>query len=673
MRIPRRGMLLCFALPFVIYLHSLANGFSFDDDSVVVKNKLIRSWANVSALFSHAYFVNTGELSYRPLVTLTFFVDYSVWGLLPFGYHFVNMLLHGLNAALLAAVALAWGSSRRAAVAAGLLFAAHALASEVVCAASFREDALASLFMLLTVRLYLCGREYDGAFQAPVVRRFAAIGRIACYALALAAKELALVTLPIVLLCRWTRRRSRAAAPAVGRLEAATQVAVTLGYLFVRFKLMRSSLETPCAAPRSFGVMAWDALRILGVYANLSFFPVRLCSNRVLGDYGPGTALAGLLAAAALGWAWAGKRTRPIGYACTWAALTFLPVSNVVRLRNPVAERHAYAPLLGFAVCLASVLFALPRRGRKLAGGLLAALLIFYAASAVDRVFSWQDDYALSAADILVSPSGPRARHLLGDAYYERGQLVRALWSQKHAVRSWPNYIEAWINGGAALLDSGRPAEAARWFARALRVPRAEVHNVRNYAWAAYNLALAYERMGQWDRAVRVCRDAIRRGYEGPESFVALARMLTQSGNSDAAKKTLVQAAKMYPESGRIQAALGDVWRALGKPRKAAAAYEAAAQLGWRRWTMRINLANTYLDLGRAQEAAQLCQHLLELLPDAVVAHYGLGMALRQLGQPNEAKTHLETFLRYWQGDPRLAENARTALAEITRGERSFP
>lgn len=653
---PHWGALLCLVLPLVIYLHSLANGFSFDDDSVIVENTLIRSWGNLPMLFSRSYFANAGELSYRPLVTLSFLIDRHAWGLVPSGYHLVNMVLHGLNAIAVASVAAAWGASAPVGVMAGLLFGAHALASEVVCAAAFREDALTSLFMLLTVRLYLTQDRPSG---------LRVLGRVACYALALASKEVALVTLPMVVWCRWTERRRRETPTRVTWGEVAVQCAITLGYLLVRFKLMRSPMDIPEGAPRTVGVLAWDGLRILGAYVGMALFPFGLCSNCMPSSYGAAAALVGGLAVA-VGVVWcAARRSGPVRNGLFWFALTFLPVSNVVRLRNPVAERHVYTPLLGFVVCLAGVFGGLWPRQRRRACVLLIVALACYGATAVQRVFCWQDDYALSTADIPNTPSGPRARHLLGLAYYKRGMLARSIASHRRARRYWPHYIEAWLNGGAALLDADRPAEALEWLKRALGVPPSEVHDRRNYAWAWYNTSLAYERMGQWDRAVQACRSAIDRGYRAEESFVALARVQTKAGKPNAAKRTLLDAAQLYPGSGRIQAALGDTWRTLQQSAAAAAAYEKALRLGWDHWAACINLANTYLDLGRAQEAAELCRNLLELAPDVIVAYYGLGMALGQLGRTAEARKHMEIFLRHWQGDPQLSENARAALKRL--------
>lgn len=88
-------------LSFAAYLNVLSNTFVFDDVYVISGNYFIRDWQNVFGLFTSKYFAASGELSYRPVVTLSYFVDYSLWHLNPMGYHLTNIVLHTLNSALL--------------------------------------------------------------------------------------------------------------------------------------------------------------------------------------------------------------------------------------------------------------------------------------------------------------------------------------------------------------------------------------------------------------------------------------------------------------------------------------------------------------------------------------------------------------------------------------------
>lgn len=85
------------AITQLVYLNSLSNNFTYDDEFTIVNNYFIKTWTTVSSLFSKEYFTLSGELSYRPVVTLSYFIDYALWELNPLGYHFTNSLLHTFN------------------------------------------------------------------------------------------------------------------------------------------------------------------------------------------------------------------------------------------------------------------------------------------------------------------------------------------------------------------------------------------------------------------------------------------------------------------------------------------------------------------------------------------------------------------------------------------------
>src|SRR3990172_10267349 len=70
-----------------IYSNTLKNGFVYDDEFTIVNNTLIKNFGNISKLWTKEYFMTSAEMSYRPVVTLTYFLDYALYGLKPYGYH----------------------------------------------------------------------------------------------------------------------------------------------------------------------------------------------------------------------------------------------------------------------------------------------------------------------------------------------------------------------------------------------------------------------------------------------------------------------------------------------------------------------------------------------------------------------------------------------------------
>ena len=109
----------------------------------------------------------------RPVLMASYWVNYHLWGLEPFSYHFVNLVIHFLNTGLVFLVLLrllgmaGWARTKAAAAAmiGALIFAIHPLQTEAVSYVAGRSESLASLFMLLAYVVFLTGRDhrYRGA------------------------------------------------------------------------------------------------------------------------------------------------------------------------------------------------------------------------------------------------------------------------------------------------------------------------------------------------------------------------------------------------------------------------------------------------------------------------------------------------------------------------------
>ncbi|GFT95730.1 protein O-mannosyl-transferase TMTC2 [Nephila pilipes] len=99
--------------------------------------------------------------SYRPLCVLTFRLNYWLGGFDPWGYHFINVLLHSLVSAIFTKLAASiFLGSPVPTIVAGLLFAAHPIHTEAVAGIVGRADVGACLFFLLCILLYIKYCEY---------------------------------------------------------------------------------------------------------------------------------------------------------------------------------------------------------------------------------------------------------------------------------------------------------------------------------------------------------------------------------------------------------------------------------------------------------------------------------------------------------------------------------
>jgi hypothetical protein len=72
------------ALALLIYANALSNGFVFDDIPLIQDNQQIRSLRHMAEIF--------GRQGYRPVRTLTYALDYRLFGFQPFYFHLTNVL-----------------------------------------------------------------------------------------------------------------------------------------------------------------------------------------------------------------------------------------------------------------------------------------------------------------------------------------------------------------------------------------------------------------------------------------------------------------------------------------------------------------------------------------------------------------------------------------------------
>src|SRR3972149_7777240 len=92
------GVLIIFILLGLgIYFNSLQNGFHYDDQHHIVRNAYIQSPGNIPYFFTeHRMFsaLSGVFLHYRPLVMVSYALNYYFVKLDPAGYHLVNLAFH---------------------------------------------------------------------------------------------------------------------------------------------------------------------------------------------------------------------------------------------------------------------------------------------------------------------------------------------------------------------------------------------------------------------------------------------------------------------------------------------------------------------------------------------------------------------------------------------------
>ena len=490
-------------LSILAFANSFANGFAVDDEVLIEKNRLIKSLAYLPTLFATDYWGSffgpgIGQNLYRPLVMLTFALNYAVGGLHPFGYHLVNLALHMAITCVLYTLARRLGLSSGAGLAAAALFAVHPLHTEAVTSIVGRTELLMALGVLLAVNWYL-----RGGAPARLGFRFAVASWVA-FAVGLLSKEQA-VMVPVLLVLSDLSVVSAEKGPRSGKeiLRGAWGryggYLVLLGaYLALRSAVLYSAvfdpsrqmdvLDSPLAnVSREARVLT--ALKVAGKYLWLCVWPAELAMDysfdaipiaRSVLD--PWVLLAGLAWGGLLGLAaWAYVRgNRPVFFGIGVTLLTFLPASNLlIPLGTIMGERLFYLPSAGLCLLVGAAWDRIGVWGRQagrlqlttrlcLVGVALALLLL--TVRTIQRNRDWRDSETLYQSAVQVVPRNVKILTTHSSFLVNAGRIDEAIARLSDATRIDPNYPRAYLYLGMAYARTQRWELAEAAYQRALAI-----------------------------------------------------------------------------------------------------------------------------------------------------------------------------------------------------------
>ncbi|MBN1900389.1 tetratricopeptide repeat protein [Candidatus Sumerlaeota bacterium] len=135
---------------FAAYFPALRAGFVWDDDALT-QNLLMLNFAGLKKIWFEPSLIPR-EAHYWPLVYTSFWFEYHIWRLFPPGFHFTNILLHGINALLL------WMILKRLGIGfawfAAAVFALHPTRVESAAWVIERKDVLSGFFYFLSFLHY---------------------------------------------------------------------------------------------------------------------------------------------------------------------------------------------------------------------------------------------------------------------------------------------------------------------------------------------------------------------------------------------------------------------------------------------------------------------------------------------------------------------------------------
>lgn len=565
------GALLIIFLVLLAYGPVLRAGYIWDDPEYVINNQTLRTLEGLKLIWTRP----GSTPQFYPLVFTTFWIEYHLWELRPFGYHLVNILLHILSSLLL------WRLLSRLSLPgawlASAIFAVHPVHVESVAWITERKNVLSGFFYLGALLAYL-------RFAMPGASPPASQERAwSYYALALALFICALLSktvtcsLPVaILLLLWLKDEQ------FGWKDAA---------LLIPFFLVGGALGSMTVWMEKFFVGAsgaeWSlsplgrilvAGRIPWFYAGKLLWPAELSFIYPRWRIDPAIwwqylfPLASVAVVAAL---WIQRRRfgkGPLAAVLFFLATLFpaLGFFDVYPMRfSFVADHFQYLASLGPIVLFASLAakrFARPDQRHRWAalaacGLMLTAMVLKDRQQGLiykDQETLWRDTLKKNSdawiahnnlAEILVARGElddaavhcsaalslkddlPEAHGNLANILFKNGKIREAVPHYEKVLQADPDNVIAHNNLAATLDALGRTEEAAAHFAEALRLRP-------NFANAHYNFANSLMKQGKTEEAIRHYSKAVRLKPNFPQARYKLGLALQEAGERD---KAIVQ------------------------------------------------------------------------------------------------------------------------------------
>lgn len=634
------AFLLLAALAGIGYANSLPNGFVRDDTGLAASNP------QVSSLHELQWMLRTGGwLTYRPLRTASYAIDYALFGLNPAGFRTSNILYHFLNGALLFAIFRALLRQSRPALLAAVLFIVHPVQTESVAYISGRRDVLFTLFYLTGIYGFIRYRETGR------VRHLCLAG--ASYLLGLLTKEMA-ITLPLLWLC-YDFIRSLPLTGAGSRsstwdaLKEGTRTVfqrnkwlyLQIGIAFVLLVYYHVHLFRVSLKQEMWGGGVWPTLltsaTIFAHYLKLMVFPMNLSADYSFNAFPISYSIAEarvIVACLILGVAWWGiyrllAFDRWAAFGGLWFFLTLLPVSQLIPHHEIVAEHYLYLPSAGFLLAAALLAERLLRRSAHprviaVAFGLVVLLL---GLRTVARNRDWKDDLTLWAKTTQTSPDSARAHIALAGAHLRRGHHDQARQELLDALRIQPSSAATHSDLGVILLHLGRLNEAEQEFREAMRLsgssPALKV-----------NLGLIYLGRSQFDEAEQQLREALGSPELLPSQRVAALNNLglayAKRDRQAEAEKAFNESLSIDPKNMNARVNLGLLYLGRGALEDGATQLEEAIRYNDPDATIHGLLGEVYYRLGRKEQAAAELTKALNIKSDFAEARALLDTIARE-------------------------------------------
>jgi tetratricopeptide (TPR) repeat protein len=553
----------------IAYIPTFSGDFILDDNPLIKNNPYVKRAHSLSSYLGQEDGVtdvrrtagnyHTGY--YRPLINLSYWVDYRIWGMEAPGFRATNLLLHLLTCLVLYHLILLFVNDQKAALLAALLFSAHPVNTESVSWITSRNNILVTLFSLLSFYFFIKAQ-----------------GKIICYklllplmlfALAQLSKEFSLMLLPIMFLYQ------RLVGETNRDIRKELLAYLSLILIVVMYLFLKQSATGSFLSPGNMDDL-WPKVYFAPyiIVANLIciFFPYRLHSFTVgypisFWDW---KALGSILVLLLLGvLLWKKRNHKGVVFSILSFIVSLFPVLNLIRTSaySLIAMRWLYFPMsfLFIAVAWGIQESLSKRRSLALTGfSLILVYFTFYSYTLNETL--WQNEKEFFHQEVLQFDN-PLYYSGLAEIYLDEKKYGDSEKYFRKALKKYPGKARHYINYSALLIDTDRSEVALSLLNKAKPLP------------------MTYEERGEWFNNAGMAQFKLKNREEALKSF----------------RKAVVY----RPDQALFWGNLGGAYGAAGDYRNSISSLKRGLEIAPDSVELRKNLAITYMRIKDYQSAIE--------------------------------------------------------------------
>ena len=234
-----------------------------------------------------------------------------------------------------------------------------------------------------------------------------------------------------------------------------------------------------------------------------------------------------------------------------------------------------------------------------------------YALAQIGLIQKRPNEALQQASEILkLLPEDPSAQLLHAQALARTGNAATAR-NELTRIKDFQHNPQAQVELGLLALSEKKFQEAEQIFTKVSQTGNPQ---------AIAGLAKAYASQKQFDKALGVLNDGLRKSGDSPMLLGQLANTQSLAGKYDAAIATFQKLAALEPKSAQVQLQLAAVLELQGHEASALAAYRNAAKLAPSDMDIGLEFADALSRSGHVEEARTQYQSVLKAHPNEALA-----------------------------------------------------